>query len=150
MSESSTPAGRVTLAEVHADAKIRGLQLRALAATGTVDDAAAINAANHLTGTASVGEKFGGWYVEGGYDVASLITQRELSVIPFARYEAFDSQREVPNGFLRNPANDQNILTIGVAVKPIPQTVIKIDWQNVDNEANTGLNQWNVALGYIF
>ena len=142
--------GRVTLVEAHAETKFRGLELRALAATGRIDDAAAINAANHLAGNASVGEKFGGWYVEGGYDVAPLITQRELSVIPFARYEALDSQREVPAGFLRNPANDQNILTFGVAVKPIPQTVIKIDWQNVDNEANTGLNQWNVALGYIF
>jgi hypothetical protein len=142
--------GRVTLAEVHADAKFRGFELRALAATGSIDDAAAINAANKLTGAASVGEKFGGWYVEGGYDVAPLFTERDWSVTPFVRYEELDTQREVPTGFLRNRANDQNILTFGVAVKPIPQTVIKIDWQNVDNAANTGLNQWNIALGYIF
>jgi hypothetical protein len=148
--QEATFGGRVTLVEVHADAKLRGLQLRGLAATGSVDDAAAINAANHLTGTGSVGEEFGGWYVEGGYDVASLVTDRELSVIPFVRYEELDTQREVPAGFLRNRANDQNILTFGVAIKPIPQTVIKIDWQNVDNAASTGLDQWNIALGYIF
>lgn len=142
--------GRVSLAEVHADAKFRGIQLRALAARGTIDDAAAINAANRFTGANSVGEEFGGWYVEGGYDIASMFGRGEMSLTPFARYEAFNTQQEVPTGFLRNRANDQNILTIGVNFKPIPQTVIKVDWQDVDNAANTGLDQWNIALGYIF
>jgi hypothetical protein len=58
--------GRVTMGELHADAKFRGVSLRGLIARGTIDDAAAINAANHLTGAGSVGESFGGWYVEGG------------------------------------------------------------------------------------
>ena len=143
--------GRVSLVEVHGDAKFRGVSLRALAARGTIDDVTAINAANNLRGNASVGEDFGGWYVEGGYDVAPLFIKRgEMSLTPFVRYEAWDTQREVPAGFLRNPANDQNILTIGFNFKPIPQTVIKVDWQDVDNEANTGLDQWNIALGYIF
>ena len=142
--------GRVTLAEVHADAKFRAFSLRALASRGTIDDAAAINEANHLTGSGSVGEAFGGWYVEGGYDVASMFARGELSVTPFLRYEEYDTQRKVPSGFLRNRANDQNILTIGVAVKPIPQTVIKVDWQDVDNAAGTGLSQWNIGVGYIF
>jgi hypothetical protein len=142
--------GRVTIAEVHADAKLRAFSLRALASRGTIDDAASINDANHLTGSGSVGESFGGWYVEGGYDVASMFPRGELSVTPFVRYEDYDTQRKVPTGFLRNKANDQNILTIGVAVKPIPQTVIKVDWQDVDNAAGTGLRQWNIGVGYIF
>ncbi|MFL6248820.1 MAG: hypothetical protein ACJ74H_22550 [Thermoanaerobaculia bacterium] len=142
--------GRVTMGELHADAKFRGVSLRGLIARGTIDDAAAINAANHLTGAGSVGENFGGWYVEGGYDVAPFVTGREMSLTPFVRYEEFDTQSDVPAGFLSNRANDQNILTIGVAFKPIPQTVLKLDWQDVDNAAGTGLNQWNLALGYIF
>jgi hypothetical protein len=148
--QDATFGGRVTLGEVHADAKFRGVSLRALAARGTIDDVTAINAANKLTGNGSVGENFGGWYVEGGYDVAPLMSRGEMSIIPFARYEAWSTQDDVPSGFLRNPANDQNILTLGVNFKPIPQTVIKIDWQDVDNDANTGLDQWNIALGYIF
>ncbi len=142
--------GRVTIAEAHADAKFRGAMLRGLAARGTIDDAAQINATNKLTGAASVGDEFDGWYVEGGYDVMTLFPRREMSLVPFVRYEDFNTQASVPTGFLRNPANDQNILTIGVNFKPIPQTVIKVDWQNVDNGANTGLDQWNIALGYIF
>ncbi len=142
--------GRLTLGEVHAQSRFRGVQLRALYARATLDDAAAINAANGLAGEESVGKSLGGWYVEGGYDLGGMLKRGEMSLTPFVRYEAFDTQREVPTGFSRNPANDQNILTLGVSFKPIPQTVIKIDWQNVENEANTGLDQWNIALGYIF
>ncbi|MEA2489265.1 MAG: hypothetical protein QOH21_1057 [Acidobacteriota bacterium] len=141
---------KVQLAEVHADAHYRGFVARAMYTTGTIDDAAAINANNKLTGNGSVGEEFGGWYVEGGYEISAALGLTEASVTPYARYENFDTQRSVPNGFLRNPANEQNILTIGVAFKPIPQTVIKVDWQEVENEAGTGVNQWNVGLGYIF
>ncbi|HKR66311.1 MAG TPA: hypothetical protein VJZ00_21460 [Thermoanaerobaculia bacterium] len=143
-------SGRVTLGELHADAKFRGVSLRALVARGSLGDAARINEANGLTGDESVGKSFGGWYVEGGYDISSVLPRQEMSLMPYARYERLDTQRRVPAGFLRNPENEQSILTLGFAFKPIAQTVIKIDWQNVDNEANTGRNQWNIALGYIF
>ena len=142
--------GRVTLGEVHADAKVRGFSLRALVTHGTIGDAAQINEANGLTGDESIGKAFGGWYVEGGYDISTVLPRQEMSLIPYARYEKLDSQRRVPSGYARNPANDQSIFTLGVAFKPISQTVIKVDWQNVDNEAETGQNQWNLALGYIF
>lgn len=142
-------AGRVTLGEVHADARLRGMSLRALYARGTVGNASLINDANGLTGDESIGKSFGGWYAEAGYDLAALMSKR-WSLTPYARYEQLDTQRSVPAGFSRNPANAQNIFTLGVALKPISQTVIKIDYQNVTNKAHTGANQWNVAVGYIF
>jgi hypothetical protein len=142
--------GRVSLGEVHVDSHFRGVSLRALYARGTIDDVRLINAANALTGNRSVGESFGGWYAEAGYDVAPLIGLGERSLSPYVRYETLDTQRTVPSGFSRNPANDQNLLTIGLAFKPMPQTVLKIDWQDVKNEAGSGVDQWNVALGYIF
>jgi hypothetical protein len=129
-------SGRVTLGEVHGDAKFRGLSLRGLYARGTIGDAARINAANGLTGDESVGKSFGGWYTEAGYTIGKFT--------PYARYEELDSQRSVPAGFERNPESNQEIWTLGVAFKPISQTVIKVDYQN------TGANQWNIAVGYIF
>jgi hypothetical protein len=143
-------SGRVTLAEAHAETRFRGLVLRGLYARGTIGDAAAINASRNLTGAASVGERFGGWYGEAAYEITPTVGNRELSIIPHGRYEQFDTQMRVPSGFSRNRANNQNILTFGVAFKPIPQTIIKLDWQDVDNESATGIDQWNIALGYIF
>jgi hypothetical protein len=141
---------RVTLAEAHADFKIRGALLRALWSTGSIGDAAAVNAAAGLTGDESVGKKFGGWYTEAGYDISNLLPRTKASVTPFVRYERLDTQREVPAGFARNPENDLHVWTSGVAWKPIPQTVIKVDYQNSSNRARTGTDRWSLGLGYIF
>ncbi|HEX8168961.1 MAG TPA: hypothetical protein VF824_00300 [Thermoanaerobaculia bacterium] len=142
--------GRVMLGEVHGDARFRGVNVRALVARGSLGDAARINEAFGREGDESVGSRFGGWYVEGGYDLSSILRRGEMSLMPYARYESLDTQRRVPAGFARNPENEQTIFTIGLAFKPVPQSVIKVDWQNVENEANTGRDQWNVSLGYIF
>jgi hypothetical protein len=142
--------GRVTLGEVHADSKFRGVSLRALLARGTIGDAAAINAANELEGGESVGKSSGGWYLEGGYDIGPILGRASQSISPYARYEQLDTQRSVPAGFVRNPANDLKVFTVGVAWKTIAQTIIKADWQNVKNRAKTGDDQFNIALGYIF
>lgn len=143
-------SGRVKLGEVHGDARFRGISLRALYAKGSIGDAARISEANALDGGNSIGKSFGGWYVEGGYDLAALLRRGEMSLSPYVRYERLDTQRSVPAGFRRNPVNDQKILTVGVAFKPIQQTVIKLDWQNIENRERTGTDQFNVAVGYIF
>lgn len=151
----TTPSGqsfaaRVTIAELHTEARIRGLSLRGLFADGSLGDAAAVNQANGLTGSKSVGDEFKGWYLEGGYDLGSIWSGRSLSVTPFARYEKFDTQASVPRGFLKNPALDTILLTLGVAWKPDPQIVIKAECQQYSNEADTGVDQVNVAIGYVF
>ncbi|HJW93102.1 MAG TPA: hypothetical protein VJ901_05755 [Thermoanaerobaculia bacterium] len=135
--------GRVRLAELHADSKFRGVSLRALVARGSVGDAALINEQNGLSGDASIGKTFGGWYTEAGYDV---LKSGAMSLTPYFRYESLDTQRSVPLGFERNPENDRRIWTFGMAFKPISQTVVKIDYE----KARRNDNQWNIALGYIF
>jgi len=138
--------GRVTLGEVHGSAKLRGITARALMARGSISDAAAINDTLGFTGNESIGSRLGGWYVEAGYDIA----RGEMTLTPYARYEDLNTQRRVPLGFTADRANEQSIFTIGFAFKPISQTVVKVDYQNVENARNTGTNQWNVTLGYIF
>lgn len=139
-----------TVFDVHADARFRGAIVRALYAKGSLDDAVELNTLNALTGNRSVGESMNGWYAEAGYDISSFLPFGEVSLTPYARYERVNTQRSVPAGFLRNPANDQTIFTYGFQFNPIPQAVFKIDYQNVDNEAGTGLDQWNLGIGYIF
>jgi cell division protein FtsB len=141
----------VARADVHPfEGTILGASLRGLWSRGSIGDAVAINSANGLAGNESIGRTFGGWYMDSGYDVASILPMGDQSLMPFLRYERFDPQRSVPAGFFRNPENDARVTTFGVAYKPIPQTVIKVDWQNVTNRAGTGVDQLNVALGYIF
>ncbi len=140
--------GRVSLVDAHAEWRWRGLQARALGVWGSIGDAADINALNDLSGAASVGKRFVGSYVEAGWDV--LYGRGAASLVPFARWESFDTQDEVPAGFSSNPANDVSIWTLGLQYRPIPQVVVKLDYQDVKNDARTGIDQWNLALGWLF
>ena len=143
-------AGSTTLYDVHADWKWRGLWLRGLFVQTRVGDAAAINEANGFQNEGSVGSRQWGWYLQGGFDVLSLRAGSRASLTPFVRYERYDTQDEVPAGYSRNPENDVTLLTIGAVLKPIEQIAIKLDWQQRKNAARTGVDQWNVGLGYLF
>jgi opacity protein-like surface antigen len=142
--------GNVTTTELHAEWKYRGLWLRGLWAGTSIDDAALINQANGLTGNKSIGEEQDGWYGEVGFDLTSIFPMGQSSLTPYYRYEEFNTQKDVPDGYAANPANDVEISTFGIAFKPIPQAVIKLDYQNIDDAANKGVDQVNAALGYIF
>jgi hypothetical protein len=138
-----------TLLEGHAEWRWRGLELRALYTTAELDDVAALNRAKGLTGAASVGEELSGFYLQAGYDVlAARGSERQL--IPYVRFEEYDTQEAVPAGFAENPATDVESLTLGLAFKPIDQIIVKADFQDYDNGAGTATDQFNVALGYIF
>ena len=150
-----TPAGeifaaRTTFLDLHLDATWRGASFRALWTQSTVGDVALINRANNLEGDESVGTRQTGWYAEAGFDVLSLVPRSRMSLIPFARYEAWDTQAAVPDGYARNPEFDVTQWTAGIVFKPIPQVVVKVDGQWRKNAADTGVNQFNVALGYEF
>ena len=143
-------SGRTTLFDVHADWKWRGLWLRGLSVRTTVGDVAAINESNGLTADRSVGSRQWGWYLQGGFDVLSVKPGARASLTPFVRYERYDTQAQVPAGYARNPGNDITLLTIGAVFKPIEPIAIKVDWLRKTNAARTGVNQWNVGLGYLF
>jgi len=150
-----TPSGQnvgasTTVWDVHADWRWRGLWFRGLYAASSVGDAALVNELNGFEGDESVGSRQKGWYLQGAFDVLSLTNYSRASLFSFARYEEYDTQASVPAGYERNPENDARVLTIGLAFKPIEQLVVKTDWQQRKNAARTGVNQWNVALGYIF
>ena len=139
----------VTLWDAHLSWQWRGLGLRALYTRAEIGDVTELNALLGLGGADSVGSRLEGWYGEIGYDVLSrLDTKQEL--IPFVRHEEFDTQARVPAGFLRDPSNDRTIDTFGFVYKPHPQVIIKLDYQDIDNGADTGIDQYNLAVGYSF
>jgi hypothetical protein len=153
--DNRTPTGQkidahTNVFDVHADWQWRGLWLRGLFAQTAISQADLINELNGFVGDESVGSRQNGWYVQGAYDVLSFSPTSKMSLLPYVRYEQYDTQEQVPAGYARNPANDIDELTMGLAFKPIDRLVFKLDWQQRRNAANTGINAWNVALGYIF
>jgi hypothetical protein len=138
-----------TMVELHGHAQLRGVDVRALYAHARIDDAAAVNAALKLPLTAGVAERLQGGYVQAAYNLLSQTSSR-IALSPYVRFEQVDTQHRVPAGFTRDLARDGTFTTLGVEVKPIPQVVLKADYQWITNRAKTGRNQLNVNLGYAF
>jgi hypothetical protein len=146
----STAIGALTVIwESHAQYRAHGWNLRGLFALSGVDDVPGINSAQGFTGDESVGERLVGWYLQAGYDVLhrAPTTQR---LIPYVRYEQLNTQDRVPSGFSSNPATDREIIMIGAAWNPITNLIVKADYTINRNGAGTGVDQFNVNIGYLF
>ncbi len=139
----------VTMAELHGEWRWKGLEARLLAVGTWLDGAGDLNRALGLEGAAGVGESMNGGYLQLGYDVLSRREGR-AALLPFVRWETLDTQASVAEGFAADPANDREILTLGLVYRPLDQLVFKADWQKVTDGARTGIDRFNLALGYIF
>jgi len=144
-----------TIFEGHAEFAWRSLAVRALYAQTKVEDVAALNSALGIVAAVnpedSVGETMFGGYVEVAYDVWSAIqpgSQRSLE--PFVRYELYDTQSEVPQGFASDPARDVEVFTFGVAYHPNANIVFKLDFNDFDNEAGNAVDQLDLSLGFTY
>lgn len=146
--EEASP--RVTVVDAHARAQWRGLDLRGLWVNGTLSDAGALSDALGLAGSARLGERFWGAYVEAAFDLAPrLWPGTRWGLQPYARWEVYDTQDDVPGGS-ESPAYARTIVTAGVAAKPHPNVVLKVDRQERSNDAETETSQWSAALGWLF
>ncbi len=133
--------------------RYRGLDIKTLVVWTFLDDVEKINANLGFEGEDSVGEEQFGWYVVAAYNIMSELDFKSpylWYLAPFVRYEYYDTQKEVPAGFSKNPENERQEFTIGLNYKPIPNVVIKADYQWLDNDAGSSKNQFNFALGYVF
>jgi hypothetical protein len=147
---SGTLAPRLTLVDVHGRLAWRGFEMRALYAYGSLTEAGALSDQLGLTGSERLGERFFGAYLEAAYDVMPRLCHgTRWALQPYARWEALDTQENVPGGS-ENPALARTILTAGAALLPHPNVVVKADRQWRSNDADTETGQWNLALGYVF
>ncbi len=135
--------------DAHVDYRIAGLQLRTLLAYAHLQDAGEVNTTLGLASADGIGSDMIGFYAEAGYDVLHKHST-EQKVMPFVRYEKLNTQYKVPNGYTSDPANDQEIYTLGVHYSPIMNIALKFDYELHKNAASSGVNQWNLAMGYIF
>ena len=137
---------RTTLWDVHAEIRAEGVQVRGLYTRTTLGQAGVAA----LAGTdpaREVGVRQWGGYLEAGYDVLRGSRQ---ALIPYLRWERLDAQQAVVSGVAVDGAQDQTLMTAGLAYKPIPQVAVKADWTRGENKARTGRDQLSLSLGYTF
>jgi hypothetical protein len=91
-----------------------------------------------------------GFYGEAGYRVISGASYGELGL--FARYENFDTQFGMPNGYLPLKELDRDALVFGATYWPDPDIALKVDYSGVRSGNSTirEPNSFNIGLGWWF
>ncbi|HCA81673.1 MAG TPA: hypothetical protein DEP53_18240 [Bacteroidetes bacterium] len=140
-------AALTTVLSAHAEFAWKGFEGRGLYAHVSLDQAELVS---RLAKT-SVGSVMNGYYVSLGYDlIRHLPLDSEQALVPFVQYEWLNTHASVPHGFVANSALDRSILTVGLSYKPHPHVALKFDWRDNSNKANTGNDQWNIAVCYLY
>jgi hypothetical protein len=103
----------------------------------------------------NVGEEIFGWYLEGGVSVMPDSWKEgklaEADLIPFVRYEEYDTQHKVADGAVKDGANDRTDITVGVNFPLTYQFVLKADYQfKYDEAASDPNNVFNLGMGWAF
>lgn len=143
-----------TLAMYSADFEydISRFRFRGVVAHGENSDAADLETAF----ANSPGEEIFGWYLEGGVSVMPDSWKKgklaEADIIPFVRYEEYDTHYKVSDNVVKDEAQDRTEITIGVNVPLTPQFVLKADYQMEDNNKSGSdvIHKYNLGMGWVF
>ncbi|MGH2567138.1 MAG: porin, partial [Bacteroidota bacterium] len=145
--DGSTITASTTVFSVHGEYAWNSVELRALYAYNSIDEADKVS---RLAGR-TIGSSMNGYYAVVGYDVIPLLSPGSVhSLAPFIQYQRFNTHASVAAGYTANRAFDRTILTAGLSYKPHPNVAMKFDYSDNKNGANTGVNQWNLAVNYLF
>ncbi len=108
-------------------------------------------AAYNAFGKTDVGSAMLGYYAEVGYNLFKQ-TKLKSELIPFVRFEHYDTQYAMANDVQKNPANSRTEIITGLGWKITPGSVVKIDYQRVLTAANGSLpkNILNMGIGVWF
>ncbi|HIG10588.1 MAG TPA: hypothetical protein EYG30_03150 [Planctomycetes bacterium] len=132
-----------TIYDLHGEYQWRGLRLRGLFVQAELDDTEQIFAAKMMV----VGAEMQGYYLEAGYDLFSLGSQKsEQQLIPFVRYEHIDTHAQVASSLTADPDQEDDIVTMGLNWLPIQNIVFKASYQDFDR----GADRFQLSLGYVF
>ena len=135
--------------ELHVDYRTGPWVFRALYAAADIDsdDVVKFNNAQGNAPGDELAESMNGFYGEVAYDVMNLIAPGATAQVrPFVRWEQIDTQATMAPGGTADPSKDNQIVTMGVNYKPIPQVVIKADYEHWEDQND----RFNIVFGYVF
>ena len=137
----------VGMVAMNAHYRIANFQLTAVGSYTKLSNTGAFNSYT----SSDVGKEIFGYYAEVAYRQKIKSGQSFPQLIPFVRYENYDTHYAVEGGTMRNASYHREELTAGVGFQITPGTIIKADYQWVKNEANPKpYSVLNIGFGYWF
>lgn len=139
--------GEVRIYSVDFEYSVSRFDFRGAAATVDVSGAREI-------GNGAPSEIFG-WYLEGACHLlpGSWKSGRleKADAVAFVRYDSYDTQKNMPSGVAETPAGDRSAWTVGAGFYPVPNVVLKADYQFLDDKAaGDPENRFNLGVGWVF
>ena len=99
-----------------------------------------------------VGSEALSYFVEAGYDVASLVGS-DSSIIPFVKYDFVDSMHKTEGVVVDDDRYERSTITAGVDYFLTPEIVFKADYSRTSFGADSkieDLDNFTLAMGYQF
>ncbi|HVZ41438.1 MAG TPA: hypothetical protein VHI13_19310 [Candidatus Kapabacteria bacterium] len=150
----------VTMYGLDAQYSIGDLNLRGIIGQTSIAEAGKINDTYHSTLDSlghriysdPIGSAVGGGYIEAAYNIAQLLSHGTTQqLLPFVRYERFNTNQSMPNGIEADKANDRTYVVAGLTYKPTYNTVVKVDWTMIQNATDEKVpGEFAVGVGYNF
>lgn len=87
--------------------------------------------------------------IEAGYNIFSFFKTNE-KLMPFFRYEYYNSAENVEKGMSEMPINKRNVFTFGFNYSLLPNVLVKADYsiRTIDGGNYNGENTFGLALAY--
>ena len=106
---------------------------------------------NEFTGGNDLGSAMVGYYLEAGYNVFRSIADVKSELVPFFRFEQYNTHYAVDNSIEKNDNYNVNIITVGLGWKITSKAVLKADMQFVKSMAVTESDKiFNAGVGIMF
>jgi hypothetical protein len=128
------------------------LELRGQFAHVSITDADRLNAAlqRQIGISPNVASAMRGFYGEAAYRIWNAGAPRDL--VAFARYENFDTQYRMPDGYVPLKLYDRDAWIVGTTYYPEPDIAVKVDYVRLANQSGITKTSHglNVGLGWWF
>jgi len=134
--------------DIHFDTKYSGLYLRGVYTVVKLGNVEQLNIEKSKTGSNSIASQMNGFYANLGYNVLRSTSDSEL--IPFIQYESYDSQNKVGSSYTKDMSKVRTNMTFGLSYKPLSNIVFKADYVKSKNKTKTGVDSWNLGMGWNF
>lgn len=151
--EADSSVVGLTMLGLDARYSFKGLQLKGQYYYASISNTVQYN---HFTANSSgepndLGSSMGGFYLEAGYNVFRNLPNVHSELTPFIRYEKWNTQNSVEQGFTLNPAYDKKAIIAGLEWEMARGALLKADMQFVKPATQSEyVKTFNAGVGVMF
>ena len=152
--QASADSTYIGIAMLGLDARysLGGLELRGQYYYSALSNTDKYNAYGSESGDLNdLGSSLMGYYVEAAYNVLKGNQNTSSQLLPFVRYEQFDTHNTVHSSITKNDSYNKTAITTGLSWRITQGAVVKADMQFIKSKANSEYNKvFNAGVGIMF